>query len=255
MERIEDILKNKIKVCAVIPAHNEAETIGKIIQETKKYIEKIFVVDDGSTDDTAKVAEENGAQVIRHDTNKGYGAAQRTGQKITIQNGFDYILQLDADGQHDPKYIPELLKVALTGGYDIVLGSRFLNYSYKDYPFVRRIGITFFTKVVSFLGGVRLTDVTSGYKVYKTLSLQKLTRTSDKHPAVEQMLEMAKRNMKIKEISIEMPIRNNGESHLNFKRYALYPLRMIFSVLKVMILLNLSSANYKRERNKEWAVK
>jgi len=248
MEWVDSAPQKAIKVCAVIPAHNEAKTIGNIIQETKKYVETIIVVDDGSADDTAKIAAENGAQVIYHPANKGYGAAQRTGHHAAIQNGFEYILQLDADGQHDPKYIPELLKEGLTGDYDLVLGSRFLNGSYKDYPLVRKIGITFFTKVVNILGRAQLTDVTSGFKVYKVSGLKKLSRASDKHPAVEQMLEMARRRMRIKEISIEMPLRTNGESHLNFKRYALYPLRMIFSVIKVMILLNLPSLSFNRER-------
>ena len=97
-----------MKVCAVIPAYNEAETLGKIIQETKQYVDTVFVVDNGSTDDTADIARENGAEVIHCAAKRGYGAAQYAGHIAAMQNGFDYILQLDADGQHDPDEIPKI---------------------------------------------------------------------------------------------------------------------------------------------------
>jgi glycosyltransferase involved in cell wall biosynthesis len=224
-----------MKVCAVIPAYNEAATIGNIIQETKKYVDKVFIVDDASADNTAEIARENGAEVIWHTLNRGYGAAQRTGHTVAMLKGFDYILQLDADGQHDPGYIPTLLETAQNGDYDIVLGSRFLNKSYKNFSFTRKIGIKFFTRVVKCLGHADITDVTSGFKVYKVSSLKKISKTSDKHPAVEQMLEMSRRDMKIKEVSIEMPVRNCGKSHLSLRMFVYYPFRMIDNVLRVIL--------------------
>lgn len=223
------------KVCAVIPAYNEAETIDKIIQETKKYIDTVFVVDNGSTDNTAEVARGNGAEIVSYNAKRGYGASQYAGQTVAIQNGFDYILQIDGDGQHAPKYIPSLLESMQNGDYDIVLGSRFLTDSYKNFSFIRKIGIMFFSKVVSFLGHTKITDVTSGFKVYKVSSFKKLSKPSDTHPAVEQMLEIAKKGMKIKEVPVEMPLRDTGGSHLSLARYALYPFRAIWLILKVML--------------------
>lgn len=222
-----------MKVCAVIPAYNEAATIGNIIQETKKYVDKVFIVDDASADNTAEVARESGAEVIRHNINRGIGAAQRTGYTVAMSDGFDYIVQLDADGQHDPKYIPILLEAAQD--CDMIVGSRYLNESYKQYHFVRRAGISFFTFVVNTLTPTDITDVTSGYRVYKVESLKKLCRISDRHWAVEQTLEAAKKGMKIKEVSIEMPVRNSGTSQLNLMRFASYPFRMIDTVLKVIL--------------------
>lgn len=224
-----------MKVCAVIPAYNEAATIGRIIRETREYVDTVFVVDNGSTDKTADIARRSGAQVIDYSAKRGYGAAQYAGQQAAIQNGCDYILQLDADGQHDPIYIPKLLELAQSGNYDIVLGSRLLTDSYKNLGFVRKIGIIFFSKVVSILGHTRITDVTSGFKVYKASSLKKLSKPSDINPAVEQMLEIAKKGMSIKEVPIEMPVRNTGESHLSLARFALYPLRAAWLTLKVML--------------------
>lgn len=222
-----------MKICAVIPACNESDTIGMVIQETKKCVDTVFVVDNGSTDNTAEVARENGAEVIRHAVSQGYGAAQRAGHVAAMQNGFDYILQLDADGQHNPKYIPKLLETMQNSDYDIVIGSRFLSDGDKSLSFVRKIGIIFFSRVVSFLGHVRITDVTSGFKVYKVSSLMKLSKSSDTHPALGQMMEIAKRGMKIAEVPVEMPDRNTGKSHLNPIKFALYPFRGIWAILKI----------------------
>lgn len=224
-----------MKICAVIPAYNEKETIDKIIKETKQYVDTVFVVDNGSTDNTAEVARRNGAEVIHYATKRGYGAAQYAGYIAAIRNNFDYILQLDADGQHNPKYIPQLLETMQNDDCDIVLGSRFLVGAYKNLSFVRRSGITFFSKIVSFLGHTKVTDITSGFKVYKVSSLKKLHRPSDTHPAVEQMLEAAKKGMRIKEVPVEMVVRNAGKSHLSLIRFALYPFRAIYLVLKVIL--------------------
>ena len=114
----------------------------------------------------------------------GYGAVQYAGHSVVMQNEFDYVLQLDADGQHHCRYIPILLETALTGNYDIVLGSRFLDGDHCSLSYIRKIGIRFFSKVVSILGNTTITDVTSGFKVYKVSSLKKLHKPSDAHRAV-----------------------------------------------------------------------
>ncbi len=221
------------KVCAVIPAFNEAKTIGKIIQETKNYVDAVFVVDDGSNDGTGEVAQQNGARVIKHNVNRGIGAAQQSGYDAAICNGFDYIIQIDGDGQHNPKYIPEMLEVAQ--GCDMVVASRFLNGSHQGYPFVRRLGISFFTLVVNVLTHAAITDVTSGYRLYNTESLRKLSRLPSRHWAIEQTLEAAKKGFRIKEVSVEMPVRNIGKSQFSVVTYGLYPFRMVWVVMKVML--------------------
>ena len=227
--------ENQAKICVVIPAHNEAASVARIIQAARKYIDIIYVVDNKSTDETASVARDSGAHIIHYSEKLGYGAAQYAGQQAAISSGFDYILQLDADGQHNPIYIPELLKVALTGDYDIVLGSRFLNNKPPNLSFIRKAGITFLSAVVSFLGHTKITDVTSGFKVYKASSLKKLNRPSDIHPCPEQMLEIARKGMKIKEVPVDMLVRNTGRSYFTLLRYVLYPFRVTWAVVKVML--------------------
>lgn len=226
---------NRVRICAVIPALNESATIETVIKETIKYVDVVYVIDNGSTDNTAELAGESGAEVIPCVVKNGYGAVQYTGHSVAMQNGFDYVLQVDADGQHDCKYIPILLETVLEGEYDIVLGSRFLGGDRCSLSYTRKLGIRFFSKVVSILGNTTITDVTSGFKVYKVSSLKKLHKPSDAHPAVEQMLEIAKKGMRIKEVPIEMLARNSGESHLNLVRFIFYPLRGVISILKVML--------------------
>lgn len=225
-----------MKVCAVIPAYNEEATIGPIVRETKKYIGAVFVINNGSTDNTAQIARESGANVIDYDAKRGYGAAQYAGQQFAINEGYEYILQLDADGQHNPLYIPKLLETMQSDDYDIVLGSRFLTSSYKNLSFMRKAGIVFFSKTISLLGHTQVTDVTSGFKIYKASSLHKLSKPSDINPAIEQMMEIAKKGLRIKEIPIEMPTRNAGSSHLSPVRFSLYPFRATWHILKVLLL-------------------
>ncbi len=225
-----------MKICALIPACNEAATIGEIVRRTKGHVQDVFVIDNGSNDETAEVARQNGARIIPHTNKKGYGAAQYAGHMFAIQNDYEYILQLDADGQHDPKYIRLLCDTMQNGDYDIVLGSRFLIDGGNNLSPVRKIGIIFFSRVVSFLGRTTITDVTSGFKIYKVSSLKLLSKPSDINPAVEQMMEMAKKGMKIVEVPIEMPSRLNGKSHLNTIRFAIYPFRGLWAIIKVMIL-------------------
>lgn len=221
------------RVCIVITAYNEVPTIADIICKSKKYVDTVFVVDDCSNDGTDEIARQNGARLIKHSVNRGIGAAQQSGYDAAISNGFDYIIQIDSDGQHNPKYIPEMLEVAQ--GCDMVIASRFLSKSYQGYPFVRRLGISFFTLVANLLTRANITDITSGYRVYRTGSLRKLSRLPNRHWAVWQTLEAAKKGFRIREVSVEMPVRDVGKSQFSLVTYGLYPFRMFWTILKVLL--------------------
>lgn len=219
---------------AVIPAQNEEQTIHDVVQRVKKYVKDVVVIDDGSTDLTRARAQEAGAVVISHPLNRGVGAAQRTGYRVALQKKADYVIQIDGDFQHDPECIPALLEQC-QNGYDMVIGSRFLNPSHKNYTVTRRSGIKFFTWVANLLGSLTVTDVTSGFRCYRASALARLSSLPDRHWALEQTLEAARKNMKIKEVSVEMPVREKGLSQFNVKTYALYPFRMVECVIKVLL--------------------
>jgi glycosyltransferase involved in cell wall biosynthesis len=222
-----------VQTVAVIPAYNEAETITDIIQQTREYVDEVVVVDDGSTDDTAEIARAQGATVIQHVINTGVGGALRTGYRYAIRQNYDFIVQIDADGQHDPAYIPMLLEEAEE--CDMVIGSRYLNESYQEYSPLRRLGIIFFTWVVNLLGRLNITDVTSGYRVYRVSALADIIHRSDDHWAVEQTLEAAKSDQRIKELSVEMPTREEGQSQFSIETFLLYPPKMLDVVVRVLI--------------------
>ncbi len=98
-----------MSVCAIIPAYNESATISKVVQEARKYVDTVFVIDDGSSDETAKLAQDSGAEVIQHRANLGIGKTLQSGYTAAMNSCCEYIVQLDSDGQHDPKYIPAML--------------------------------------------------------------------------------------------------------------------------------------------------
>ncbi len=222
-----------MRTLAVIPAYDEAETIGSVIDGTAEYVDRVVVVDDGSTDGTASIARAHGATVLEHTFNTGVGGAVRTGYRYAIDNDFDFVVQVDADGQHDPAHIPELLDAAADA--DMVIGSRYLNESHEEYSLVRSLGIRFFTGLVNTLGGVEITDVTSGFRVYRVSALASILHQSDKHWAVEQTLEAAKRDHTITEVSTEIPTRTEGQSQFTLETFLLYPLRMTDVALRVIL--------------------
>ncbi|WP_135305270.1 glycosyltransferase family 2 protein [Haloarcula amylovorans] len=222
-----------MRTVAVIPAYNEADTIGPVVDETGEYVDRVVVVDDGSSDGTAAIAREHGAVVVEHVFNTGVGGAVRTGYQYAIQHDFDMVVQVDADGQHDPAKIPKLLDVAKD--HDMVIGSRYLNDSYQNYSATRNVGIRFFTEVVNRLGGIEITDVTSGFRIYRVSMLRRILHRSDKHWAIEQTLEAAKRDFRITEVSTEMPVREEGDSQFTLDTFVLYPVRMTDTILRVLL--------------------
>lgn len=218
---------------AVVPAYQERATVGEVIDGTGEYVDEVVVVDDGSTDRTAAIAREHGATVLEHAFNTGVGGAVRTGYRYAIAGDFDVVVQVDADGQHDPAQIPQLLEAAADA--DMVIGSRYLNESYREYSFLRHAGITFFTWLVNRLGGIEITDVTSGFRVYRVSALASILHQSDKHWAVEQTLEAARRDLDIVEVSAEIPTRSDGTSQFGLETFLLYPLRMTDVALRVLL--------------------
>ena len=159
-------------VVACIPAYNEELTIAKVILKARKYVDKVIVCDDGSTDMTAEIAEACGAEVIRHERNMGKGAAIRSLFKKAREEVADIVVTLDADGQHDPDEIPALINIMAETNADIVIGSRFLNEEIvKKVPTFRRIG----NKILNIVTSVNdVTDTQSGFRIYSRRAIESI---------------------------------------------------------------------------------
>ena len=149
----------------LLPAYNEEQTLGAVLEGISNVCGfDLLVVDDGSQDRTAEVAQSYGAKVLRHPFNMGYGAALQTGYKHAAQKDYDVLVQLDADGQHDPAFILPLARRVLDGHVDVCVGSRFLRGEGYLPPFARRVGMVLFGYIASVVTKRRITDPTSGYQ-------------------------------------------------------------------------------------------
>mgnify|MGYP000314763472 CR=1 FL=1 len=223
-----------LSVLAIVPAYNEAGTIADVVAETRRYVDKVVVVDDASTDDTTSRARDVADGVVSHPKNMGVGGAVHTGYRVGVREGFDVVVQIDADGQHDPADIPRLLEEIVDGEADMVIGSRWLNDSYREYSLVRRAGIRFFTWEVNTLADLNITDVTSGFRAYTTDLLADLSRPENSHWALEQTLETSRKGYRITEISTPMPPETDG-SQFDLGTFVKYPPRMIKTTMKVLL--------------------
>jgi glycosyltransferase involved in cell wall biosynthesis len=189
------------KITAIMPAYNEELCISGIILGSKKYVDKIIVVDDGSTDNTAEIAELAGAKVITHHSNMGKGAALKTGFEAAKRS--EIIVTLDSDGQHNPKEIPKLIAPIINGEADIVNGSRYINGNKKDTPSYRRIGQTVLDKATNLGSGLDITDSQSGFRAFIGHSLP-IFRFNHSDFAIESemLMDAANAGLRIKEVEI-----------------------------------------------------
>jgi glycosyltransferase involved in cell wall biosynthesis len=179
-------------VIACIPALNEEDSIAKVVLQTKPYTDRIIVCDDGSTDVTAAIAEGLGATVIKHPMNFGYGASLASLFKYCRDAGADIMITLDADGQHDPRFIPALVKPLLDDEADIVIGSRFLGSG--KVPEVRKAGITMINQIAKAASYSELTDSQSGFRAYNRKAIEAITIEETGMGASTEILVKAKTN-------------------------------------------------------------
>lgn len=214
-----------------VPAYNEAETIESVIEglERLNLKPKIYVIDDGSTDETAEKARRAGAEVIRHPINLGGGAAVRTAFTIALRYGAQLIVTLDADGQHDPRELPSLLKAVSNDKADFVIASRFLNNDHPGMPTYRRLGIKLFSWLISKKIGKRITDATSCYRIYRRRIIEEILPKlkENQYYGLETVIKIAKSKANLVEVSGESILRTKGRSKKGIVRYGYNLLRTL----------------------------
>ena len=227
----------------LIPAHNEAGRIGPVLAGIRRTAEATgldlaaVVVDDGSSDGTGAEAARHGARVLRHTINLGYGAALHTGYLFALKRGFNRVVQLDADGQHDPGSIPALLD-ALDRGADLVVGSRYgtaKSSAQADAPrssVMRRLGTRFFSKVVSIWTGIRIYDPTSGFQALSLRALRKLAHDGfpEDYPDADMLITSWREGLQLDEVPVVMHERLGGRSMHRGMRIAYYGYKMMLGL-------------------------
>ena len=192
--------RGKNKIFVIIPAYNEELRIGEVIQEVKKFTKKTVVIDDGSEDNTSEVAKKERVRLLRHRINLGKGAAMKTGVETAFELGAEAVILLDADGQHDPRHIPEFI-ARLNQGFDIVFGSRNISYGM---PLVRYLGNKFGSVLISLIFGIYRSDMLCGYMAFTKSAYKKIKWESGRYGVeTEIVARTGKNKLKYSEIPIK----------------------------------------------------
>jgi glycosyltransferase involved in cell wall biosynthesis len=222
-----------VRALIVIPAYNEAANIAAVVGGIRSVVSgDVLVIDDGSEDTTAAEAARAGATVLQHSCNLGIGATVQTGFLYALEHGYDLVLRLDGDGQHDPAYIPQFLEILAGGAADIVVGSRFLGRQGYQSTVIRRVGIVILG-LISALVGTRLTDPTSGYWGLNRRALLLLAHQQpDDYPETQGLVLATRAGCRIQEIPVVMQARIAGQSSIaGVLHGGFYMLKVIFAVL------------------------
>jgi glycosyltransferase involved in cell wall biosynthesis len=200
-----------------VPAYNEAGSIRSVVREIAAADRdlEVLVVDDGSTDDTTRLAAAAGARVLRLPFNLGIGGAVQTGYQFALAHGFDLAVQVDGDGQHDPTEIPRLLAPILDDCADMVVGSRFAAEPGYRGTFGRRIGIRIFAGLVSLIVRQRVTDTTSGFRAVNRLGIRLFAADyPHDYPEVEATVLVFRHQLRMVEVPVRMRHRATGRSSI-----------------------------------------
>jgi hypothetical protein len=203
------------EVLIIVPAYDEEggirEVLRRIPSEVLGHEVKTVVVDDGSSDKTAAIAREEGVPVVAHVVNRGQGDALRTGFAIAQAEKSQIVVNLDADGQYKPEELDRLVKPIVEDKADFVLGSRFMGY-YQEAGSVRHVGVVFFSRMISLLTGVKVSDCTNGYRAIRVSALHKLNLREDRFNANEILLEALKHKLRFEQVPVSMMSRAAGET-------------------------------------------
>lgn len=227
------------KILVIVPAFNECGNIQRTVEEVFRQRQDVdvVVIDDGSSDLTVQEARQTTAAVISLPFNLGIGGAVQTGFQFAHSRGYEFAIQVDGDGQHDPQFISAILEPLVSGQSDIVVGSRFVPpfLGYQS-SFVRRIGIHFFARLIRGLTGYHITDPTSGFRAFNRKAIQAFAEEYPQDFPEPESIVIAKRwGMRVTEVPVSMRKRFSGLSSIRYLRTLYYMLKVTFAILLDML--------------------
>ena len=222
------------KALIIIPAFNESESIQKTIEDIKSkdtgfdYV----VINDCSTDNTLDILQSNGFNYVSLPVNLGIGGAVQTGYLYAYENGYDYAVQVDGDGQHDVAYLKGMLEALQKNDANMVIGSRFITNEGFQSTFMRRVGIVYFTWLIKLLTGATVTDPTSGFRLVNRDVIELFAKDYPKdYPEPESVVAILKKNMKVIEEPVIMKERQGGVSSIRLWKSAYYMIKVTLAIL------------------------
>ena len=236
MIELEMLTRTQPFVVVGIPAFNEEKSIAAVVIEAQKFAHKVIVCDDGSTDLTAEIADHLGADVIKHRRNLGYGASIKTLFKRANDLSADVLVTLDADGQHDPREVPEVINPILNGEADLVIGSRFIDVNgTAEMPAYRRIGAQLITMLVNGSSKNGISDAQSGFRAYGRQALERLAFSeAGMGASVEILLKASKENLKIYEVPCSCKY-NNGDVETSSENPIHHGMGVVASIIRLVV--------------------
>ncbi len=239
----------KDKILVVIPAYNESENIESVLKEIKKDINyaDILVINDCSKDNTAEIVKKNKVKCITNVFNMRYAWAVQVGLKYARDNGYDYVIQMDADGQHIAAEAEKMYKEMKKTGSDIVIGSRYLKDMGYPCPFFRRVGTKFFEFIIKLFTGKRIADPLSGFQCLNRDVINYYAGCGNypEYPDANLVIEMLLKGYKISEIPVKMRLRENGVSmHSGFWK----PIKYMISQFLICIVMVVKYAGKRRAK-------
>ncbi|MCP5007463.1 MAG: glycosyltransferase family 2 protein [Planctomycetes bacterium] len=230
----------KRRVLVIVPSFREEKSILRVISGLRKHVPgfDVLIIDDGSKDRTREIAANNGIKVLRHPFNMGYGVAIQTGYKYAVTHNYDVVVQIDGDGQHDPKFIKPLIRTLQNDNADVVIGSRFLRGGGYDAPFIRKTGIKFFSTIASIVTGHRFTDSTSGQQALGRRAFTFFSMMDNfpyDYPDADTIITLCFAGFRVKEIPVIMSDRMEGKSMTTGIRSLVYVTQMLISIFITLI--------------------
>lgn len=221
------------KVMIIVPALNEADVVGDVVRSVRRVMPavQVVVIDDYSEDATAIVAENAGASVIRLPVHLGAGGCVQTGYKMAYELGYDYVIRVDGDGQHEAADIPRILDALISTGAEVVIGSRFLGTDGKHTSFPRFVGIAFFRILLRLILGHPIHDPTSGFVGVNRTALQVFSRTFPlEYPEIEILVVLQRKRFRFHEVACRMNRRRTGRSSITPFKSLQYMLHVLLGV-------------------------
>lgn len=235
-----------MKTLIIIPAYNEQENIKHVVDNLVNNYQQFdyVVINDCSVDNTKEILENNNYNYINLPVNLGIGGGVQTGYKYALENKYDIAIQMDGDGQHDPKFFDSIIQPIKNGNADIVIGSRFIHKEGFQSSAIRRFGISFLSSLIKLVSGTNVKDVTSGYRAVNRKFIEIYAQEyAQDYPEPEAIVNAAMHNAKILEYPVVMFERSGGKSSIS-------PLRSIYYMIKVSIAIVLYRITFDKRRIK-----
>lgn len=224
-----------MKILAIIPAYNEETTIAKVIKEILAYGNiDVLVINDGSKDNTSKIAHLFEINVIDNPVNYGIGKTMRIGYQYAKNNSYDIAIQVDADGQHDVSRLGLLINSLSNNEYDMVIGSRYVKKTNYESSKIKYYGSRYFSWLIYILTNKKIADTTSGYRVANKQVIAFFAKNyPDFYPEVPMLSKLLLYGFKVKEISVEMKKRQGGVSSISLKDSVIYFFMISYVCIKI----------------------